>query len=251
MIRIQRPATVPSVLATEGSARRAEHEGEFDSDPSSYQSGAKRFVFDRSVYGDATVKGALIGMQYSKCAFCEAKPLHVSSGDVEHLRPKAESRQQATAPVSRPGYYWLAYEWENLLFACERCNRRHKKSEFPLRNPSLRALNHHMAITDETPLFVDPSREDPQQHISFRDHVPVPANHSDRGRITIAALGLSRPELNRDREEHLERLRLLEKMTQVPNLPESMRAEARDLLRRATQSDAEYALMCQTALSTA
>jgi uncharacterized protein (TIGR02646 family) len=134
-----------------------------------HAAGETVFEFDRTVYAEHSVKDALIAMQHAKCAFCEAKPLHVSSGDVEHFRPKAAVRQSETSGLERPGYFWLAYEWENLLFACERCNRRHKRNLFPLVDPTMRARGPSGDLAQEQPVFIDPSAEDPTPHITFRD----------------------------------------------------------------------------------
>jgi len=53
-----------------------------------------------------------------KCAYCEGQVAAVSHGDVEHFRPKAI-------------YWWLAYCWENYLYACQVCNEVYKKDRFP------------------------------------------------------------------------------------------------------------------------
>ena len=58
--------------------------------------------------------------------FCESKVSHIAYGDVEHFRPKAGYRQRPEDPLVQPGYYWLAYEWSNLLFCCQLCNQRFK-----------------------------------------------------------------------------------------------------------------------------
>jgi hypothetical protein len=106
------------------------------------------------------VKAALRIAQHDKCGFCESKVTHVAFGDVEHFRPKAAFRAIQGDALTRPGYYWLAYEWTNLLFACEPCNRRHKGNLFPLVDEATRARSHTDDITRETPLFIDPTAED-------------------------------------------------------------------------------------------
>jgi AAA domain, putative AbiEii toxin, Type IV TA system len=74
---------------------------------------------------------------------------HIAYGDVEHTRPKASYRQLRRGPLKRPGYYWLAYAWENLLFVCEICNRREKRSWFPLKKGSKRARSPKHRLTAE------------------------------------------------------------------------------------------------------
>jgi uncharacterized protein (TIGR02646 family) len=64
-------------------------------------------------------------LYHNKCAYCEKteyKP------DVEHYRPK----KRITKVVGN-GYYWLCYEWTNLLPACSECNSKNGKwNQFPV-----------------------------------------------------------------------------------------------------------------------
>jgi len=73
-----------------------------------------------SIYSDNTVRELLIRMFNSKCAYCESKITAIYNGDIEHFRPKGEIKE---VNPTRPGYFWLASEWENLLFACPFCNQ--------------------------------------------------------------------------------------------------------------------------------
>ena len=249
MILLHRPPTPPAVLAREGAVRRAEHERDHDADSAAFRRGARQFDFSRDIYAHKDVKDALVGMQHEKCAFCEAKPLPVSDGDIEHFRPKGAVRAKKGGRRVQPGYYWLAYEWENLLLACGRCNRRHKRDEFPLAVPAHRAADHRADVTLESPMLVDPSREDPTLVIGFRDHVPHAVGGDARGETTIEVLGLRRPELNRDREEHLERLYQVFLVATLPAVPRKLRDEATALLDRATAAPAEYSAMSSTAVA--
>ena len=81
-----------------------------------------------------------------KCAYCES-PLEFDRymGDAEHFRPKGQvtvkdhdkkKRVQCVpydgAAFDHPGYFWLAYDWRNLLPACSPCNSAEGKSDqFP------------------------------------------------------------------------------------------------------------------------
>lgn len=73
-----------------------------------------------------------------KCAYCE----RIYKLDVEHYRPKKEVRDENNTIIqvttaagvlkNHPGYYWLCYEWSNLLPSCISCNREGgKNSKFP------------------------------------------------------------------------------------------------------------------------
>jgi uncharacterized protein (TIGR02646 family) len=226
----------------------------------------KKFEFDWAIYASPEVKRALRKAQSDKCCFCEAKVTHVSPGDVEHFRPKAAFRQRPGGPLTRPGYFWLAYEWTNLLFCCEICNRRGKANLFPLVDPSVRATPRGRDVGAEQPLFIDPAADNPEEHIEFRDERAYPRDRSRRGRRTIDALQLNRRELLLDRLNYLVLLRKL-KLTRDQVAARVGRAKAgrqapekqdlarlrefdRDLDER-RQPSAEYAAMARAFLGRA
>jgi hypothetical protein len=97
-----------------------------------------------------------------KCAYCEGRADDVSSGDVEHYRPKNPPKEDP----DHPGYYWLAYEPSNYLPSCEKCNRvRGKRRFFPVEQ----GTRAHTAaeIPNEKPLLLNPYCDEPQQHLKF------------------------------------------------------------------------------------
>jgi len=247
MIRVHKPSAAPTVLTTRGAAETKKHCEEYERHRSEYRSGKKTFAFERSIYGDPTVKNALSTAQHGKCAFCEAKITHVQYGDVEHLRPKAGFRRGGS--LVRPGYYWLAYDWNNLLLACQICNQRHKRNAFPLVKGSLRVRSHLGSIHKEKPKFIHPGEEDPTAEIGFRDHVPYPKNGSARGRATIHGLGLARRELMEVRADLLAKVRAIRDLLRIlPPGPERQQAE--EILRKAQQDEAEFAAMVRSFLAT-
>jgi len=248
MIAVRRRKRAPAILRNNGRVRRLEHAREFAADTAAFIDGSKAFLFDRSIYAHEDVKSALIEDQHEKCAFCEAKPLPVSDGDIEHFRPKAAVRQAPTEALERPAYYWLAYEWTNLLFSCERCNRRHKANLFPLVDPSSRAKSPADDIAREQPQFIDPATEDPSAHITFREHVPVAVSGSVRGNATIESLGLRREALNRDREDHRAYMQAVYLAASLPGVRPALRTKMAALLRRMTTPEAKYSLMSRIAL---
>src|SRR5206468_3497187 len=150
MIRVHRPDDPPPLLKAKGKAATERLCRAFDEGRHEELRGEK--AFDKTVYGHKSVKDALREAQHGKCAFCESKVDHTAHGDVEHFRPKAGYRQSVGAPLESPGYYWLAYEWSNLFFACPKCNQSHKKNLFPLKRPGRRAKSHHHRLEDEEPL---------------------------------------------------------------------------------------------------
>lgn len=91
--------------------------------PTKYKKTGKRGLRidqDYTIYADKKVRKLLVKMFHGKCAYCESKITAIYNGDIEHFRPKGEIHE---ATPKKPGYFWLAAEWDNLLFACPFCNQ--------------------------------------------------------------------------------------------------------------------------------
>ncbi|MBW2119315.1 MAG: hypothetical protein JRH09_15525 [Deltaproteobacteria bacterium] len=80
-----------------------------------------------------------------KCCYCERKRELKRESDVEHYRPKAG----VTGEENHMGYWWLAYEWNNYLYACKPCNQGHKANHFPLMDGGIRAKGPADSLEDE------------------------------------------------------------------------------------------------------
>lgn len=175
-------------------------------------------------YDAKGVKQALFEAQHKKCAWCDRRR-DFSSSPIEHYRPKDGAWRSSRGEVRRSSqghYWWLTWTWENLLFACPRCNDPgHKGSYFPLAagstemrepaRPSPTTLSpRDFDISGECPLLLDPAAD------VFLDHVRwIPSNTrmarklwtwspsalSDRGRATIEVLRLA--ELADEVQSHL------------------------------------------------
>lgn len=93
------------------------------------------------------VKGA-------KCGYCETKiDPAMTTEEVEHFRSKGnvktltldkngevvrkENGNIEVLEITHKGYFWLCYEWTNLLISCGACNR-HKSTFFPLKDETTR-----------------------------------------------------------------------------------------------------------------
>src|SRR5262245_40081226 len=78
----------------------------------------------------------LLKLFNGKCAYCETDIESNQPGDVEHFRPKGRVVDEEFEPIrinhpkwgemDHPGYFWLAYEWDNLFPSCIDCNRYRK-----------------------------------------------------------------------------------------------------------------------------
>ena len=250
MIKITKPDLAPTILLSTGKTRRTRLCSLYSLHPEDYNTGALNFSFDSTIYGHATVKQALVAAQLNKCAFCESKIGF--DGDVEHFRPKAGCRQGAGEPLIKPGYYWLAYDWDNLLFACPICNQRFKQNYFPLADPAHRARSHKDDISEEAPLFINPAERNPEDHIAFRQEIPYAIDGNEYGKATISALGLGREILNERRRDRLKDLAILHDLVALEgenSKPEFQQliAKAKALLEKAVSDSGEFAAMARCA----
>lgn len=130
---------------------------------------------------------------------------------IEHFRPKQGADRgdpfTRTHLIDRDRYWWLAWNWNNLLLGCSTCNSSSFKGNwFPLAPGSLeiqvpdgiiREDHPCFAVGLEQPLLLDPASDDPLDHMTWRPLNPNSPNgpwrafhKTERGRITIHVLGL-------------------------------------------------------------
>ena len=176
----------------------------------------RRFTF--KVYKHREVKTALLELFHGKCAYCESKIAGVSTGDVEHFRPKSS----VVESPDHPGYWWLAMRWGNLVLSCMHCNQHRrqlnlspemseeeieraiiendlkttgKKSAFPTEGDTW-VTDPDDDVATEEPLLIDPTVTDPEPLLDWTDRgefcLPIAKNGSAHAQTTIAVLGLDR-----------------------------------------------------------
>ncbi len=205
MIRIKKPKKAPAILQNQGATATRVLCQDHDANAEAY----KRWHFKKDIYGDVSVKKSLQKAQNNKCAFCESQIAHIAHGDVEHFRPKAGFRQNRKDPLVKPGYYWLVYEWANLLFCCQICNQTFKGNHCPLADERKRARSHHDEISVEQPLLIHPAADDPQEFLEFNEEFLTSVGGNQRGNVTIEVLGLNREPMAEKRRDVLTKIRLL------------------------------------------
>lgn len=168
-----------------------------------YENAATRDVFP-------TAKSALHDDQYGKCCYCERYASR-EHDHLEHFRPKTLADRRPGHPVGA-GYYWLAWDWNNLLFACGDCNFA-KNTRFPLAS-GCQPLQPGQALPgSESPLLIDPGAGiDPFACIQFRPVIdpggetrwrPFPRRGSLLGVWTIRELKLDKPGLLERYRKHI------------------------------------------------
>lgn len=133
--------------------------------------------------------------------------------DVEHFRPKSKTTEltaddckEADDPLllklpepSRDGYWWLAFNAENLLLCAQVMNREEKRNFFPLHKDSPVASEANKnAWRTEIPVFLDPRKLDDVCLVTYDETGgmrPRPSlSEWDRLRVVITneCFGLSR-----------------------------------------------------------
>jgi uncharacterized protein (TIGR02646 family) len=151
------------------------------------------------------VKVALEALFDQKCAYCEQTGVGVFDWDVEHFRPKGRVAEDTT----HPGYYWLAYTWENLFPSCPTCNQRRKDKatyadptvglslgkldQFPLEPGSPRVDAPGVDLTTERPAILNPCVDEPLDHLDLvPDGTLRSRPGSSKGPKSISVFGLNR-----------------------------------------------------------
>ena len=215
-----------------------------------YDEGLEKFEFDSSIYADKRIKNKLISDQSGKCALCEQHIISVSYGDVEHFRPKGGYAQNGRDQLHIPGYYWLAYDWANLMLVCQICNQRFKKNFFPLRNPEKRALNHNSSIKKEKPFFINPYSENPSFLIGYNMEVAYGKDRKNRGKKTIETIGLNRngkeknsKDLMELRADHLEKINIIYKIIKMSGSTLDEKVEAHRIIKNSMATNSQFSAM--------
>jgi uncharacterized protein (TIGR02646 family) len=111
---------------------------------------------------------------FKKCAYCE----DYAEIEIEHYRPKGR-----VIKTKHGGYFWLCYEWSNLVPACHNCNTigTGKDAHFPVRNAHVtfeESLNNQDLDPDkiqaaylnqvEKPFLLHPEIDEPKDFLSFK-----------------------------------------------------------------------------------
>lgn len=167
---------------------------------------------------------------------------------VEHFRPKSGWRQKPRDSLNKSAYFWLSYEWENLLFACDRCNDvAHKGNLFPLSNPSKRADSANPDVGNEKPLLINPYIIDPEHHIESNRDIARPRNKSRTGSKSIEVFGLDEDELMIDqRRRFILDIERFIRVAEADTLEPTLRREIVILLLGSLKDSAPWAAMIRS-----
>ena len=151
---------------------------------------------------------------YGKCVYCETAIRNIFPGDVEHFRPKGRITNEAHQPIylknkdgsfqldqngnklAHPGYYWLAYDWKNLMPSCTYCNRPKedfgKRNSFPVEGIHAQSPGEEI---HERPLILNPISEypedNPENHFKLDCENGLLVPKTQRGQFCIDLFGLN------------------------------------------------------------
>ena len=196
-------------------------------------------------------------LTHMKCAYCEVS-LARFDWDVEHYRPKGRVRERR----DHPGYYWLAYDWENLLPSCTYCNQNRKErptfedpvpgesggkhDQFPIADETKRAMSPGDDYSLEEPLLIDPSIEDPSDHLGYfpaGGMFALGASRKGETSIRIFRLNLRRIVNERRRDLAIVRQVMQMRNRAVERGEAAAAAEAEDILSSLAADDRPFAGM--------
>ena len=163
--------------------------------------------YSSNYYAHPSVHQQLEKLYNGKCAFCESDVRAGSSLQIDHYRPKEKVAEDNT----HHGYYWLGYEWTNLIPICSKCNRS-KWHYFPINSPTGKRIYNHPTNSDgsinrvrfgindpdllnEQPLIINPEKVDPNLFFTFLPSGKIKGRGQIESDVTIKICKLNRTEL--------------------------------------------------------
>jgi len=151
--------------------------------------------FNYNHYFIKNVKQDAVHLFQGKCAYCES--IIDNSGEIDLFRPRS-SAIQLTGKYNH-GYWWLAYEWNNLYLCCPACNR-NKRNRFPVEGNPISSPKED--INNEKYILIDPcAKADIEENAFIYNMDGEIQSTTYRGKVTIDLIGLNRTDLMRRRKK--------------------------------------------------
>lgn len=113
---------------------------------------------------DAGLLDFLKSLSNNKCWYTEAK-FTAEYPHLEHFRPKSCARNESWERC-HDGYWWLAFDIENYRLSKPVPNTR-KGAYFPLRERQMAVCEPGIAVSRESPMFLDPANDGDSELIGF------------------------------------------------------------------------------------
>ena len=153
----------------------------------------KRYDFPFNKEIDKELKKLLHKEFYGKCGYCEIKIDNPDAGIADRYRPYNGVRDKKE--YFQDLYWWLTYEWTNLIFCCKECSQ-YKANYFPVTGK--RATSQSDDLSKERALILNPCIDFPDKHLLYSDRGAIHAE-TEKGAQTIELLRLDRTSLTEKR----------------------------------------------------
>jgi uncharacterized protein (TIGR02646 family) len=167
----------------------------------------KNFRFHTPFRANPELREVLYKLFYGKCAYCESKLPALSIGNtfltIDQFRPPT-TPMGLSGISTLDGYWWLAYEWENLFPACENCNRA-KGNKFPVQFKRVQPYAKGKELEKEGSLLLNPCVDYPETTLKFYSDGSV-KGMDRKAETTIDVFSLNRNNLRKAREYSYEKL---------------------------------------------
>jgi len=172
------------------------------------------------VRGDIEADAEILARRFHhKCAYCEARPGHVSRPHIEHFRPKGLTQFEGRM-----------FDWDNWLLSCGICNEEKWK---------------HFPEEDGRALLLNPTEEEPSDHLCFVG--PLLRGTTKRGKKTVELVELDRQSLRDRRASWLSLVNIL-LLLWSESEDTNVRRACREHLIWTLQEDAPFAGMTRAYL---
>jgi predicted ATP-binding protein involved in virulence len=152
----------------------------------------KRYNWPFNKEIDGELKTHLHNVFHGKCGYCEIKIEPPLSGTVDRYRPNNGVRDKND--YYQDLYWWLNFEWENLIYSCKECNQ-YKGSYFPIKGN--RVLKEKDDFKSEHRLLLNPYLDEPNEHLGYIIYGEPYHIYAitDEGNQTVELLRLNRTNL--------------------------------------------------------
>jgi len=154
----------------------------------------KRYDFPFNSNIDGPLKPILHKIFHGKCGYCETKIELPHDGVIDRFRPHNGVRDKTD--YFQDLYWWLVFEWDNLIYACKDCNQ-YKANYFPIKGK--RAKNRADDLSGEKKLLLNPCLDEPRNYLASSKGEII--SDTDEGFQTIELLKLNRTSLVESRKK--------------------------------------------------
>ncbi|WP_422860654.1 AAA family ATPase [Flagellimonas sp. S174] len=186
----------------------------------------KRYSWPFNKEIDHELKTYLHNIFYGKCGYCEIRIISPKLGTVDRYRPNNGVRDKKE--YHQDLYWWLAFEWNNLVYSCKDCNQ-YKGNYFPVKTERVHNREDNLSI--ENTLLLNPYLDEPNEHFGYNIHGAQSKREpyllyplTEKGNQTIELLRLNRTNLIEGRKKaEREILNSIEQLTNDSELNNQIR----------------------------